>query len=124
MDQLEIKRGDIVLCDLTFAVGAEQKGLRPCLVVSNDIGNRFSPVVGICPITSKVKKMLPTHVNLNLKESSIALLEQCRFVDKGRVLHKLDAVVSTRDMTKVDEALMISFGLFNYIPEKQVAACV
>jgi mRNA interferase MazF len=110
------KRGDIYLVDLSGAVGSEQAGIRPCIIVSNDIGNRYSPLVHTVPITSKVKKEMPFHVKINnLREPSIALCEQVGRIDKMRLIEYI-GTVGEREMQKIDRALMVIYGLFNYIP--------
>lgn len=113
-----VRRGEIWFADMSLAVGSEQAGERPVLVLSNEQCNKFAPVVIVCSITSQVKKMLPTHVELNLKEQSIAMLEQLRTIDKARLLHKLcDIDIETQ--MKVEMALMISVGLYDYMPVKK-----
>ncbi len=113
---VNIRRGDIYYADLSPVVGSEQGGIRPVLIVQNDVGNRFSPTVIAAAITSqKDKARLPTHIQLNstgsgLARDSIVLLEQIRTIDKRRLkehMGRLDAV----SMSRVDEALQISFGL-------------
>lgn len=113
---MQIHRGDIYYADLSPVVGSEQGGVRPVLIVQNDIGNRFSPTVIAAAITSQhTKANLPTHITLNAVDSglardSIVLLEQVRTIDKHRLkerMGKLDA----DSMHLVDRALSISFGL-------------
>lgn len=113
---MQIHRGDIYYADLSPVVGSEQGGVRPVLIVQNDIGNRFSPTVIAAAITSQhTKANLPTHITLNAVDSglardSIVLLEQVRTIDKHRLkerMGKLDA----DSMHLVDQALSISFGL-------------
>lgn len=113
---MNIHRGDIYYADLSPVVGSEQGGVRPVLIVQNDVGNRFSPTVIAAAITSQqTKANLPTHITLNAVESglardSIVLLEQVRTIDKHRLkerMGKLDA----NAMSQVDHALSISFGL-------------
>ena len=88
---MTVKRGDIFYADLSPVVGSEQGGLRPVLVVQNDIGNKFSPTVIIAAITSQISKAkLPTHIELDartfgLKKDSVVLLEQIRTLDKMRL---------------------------------------
>jgi len=112
-----IKRGDIYYADLSPVVGSEQGGMRPVLIVQNDTGNKHSPTVIAAAITSQTgKAKLPTHISVSsdsvgLSRDSVILLEQIRTIDKSRLrerMGKLDA--ST--MTKVNNAIAVSFGLF------------
>jgi len=113
---LLIKRGEIYYADLSPVVGSEQGGVRPVLIVQNDIGNKFSPTVIAAAITSqKDKSALPTHievdaVNCGLAKDSVVLLEQVRTIDKRRLKEKMGSL-DTADMGKVDHALSVSFGL-------------
>lgn len=111
-----IKRGDIFYADLSPVVGSEQGGLRPVLIVQNDVGNKFSPTVIAAAITSQISKTkLPTHIgvyadNYGLAKDSVILLEQIRTLDKQRLKEKmghLDEAV----MERVNEAISVSFGL-------------
>ena len=113
---MEIIRGEIYYADLSPVVGSEQGGVRPVLVVQNDVGNKYSPTVIVAAITSQLTKAkLPTHIELekekyNLPKDSVVLLEQIRTLDKRRLKEKissLDFVV----MQKVDVAILVSFGL-------------
>ncbi len=111
-----VKRGDIFYADLSPVVGSEQGGVRPVLVVQNDIGNKYSPTVIVVAITSQINKAkLPTHLEISAKEfglakDSVVLLEQIRTVDKQRLKDKIGKC-SLRFMEKVDKALYISLGL-------------
>ncbi|MDI3508709.1 MAG: mRNA interferase MazF [Clostridiales bacterium] len=111
-----IKRGDLFYADLSPVIGSEQGGVRPVLVVQNDIGNKYSPTVIVAAITSQINKAkLPTHVEINasdygLPKDSVILLEQIRTIDKKRLREKI-GYLSAETMKKVDEALQISFGL-------------
>ena len=111
-----VKRGDIYYADLSPVVGSEQGGVRPVLIIQNDVGNRFSPTVIAAAITSqKSKANLPTHIMLQaektgLTRDSIVLLEQIRTLDKHRLKERMGRVDSG-NMHRVDEALSISFGL-------------
>lgn len=105
--------------DLSPVVGSEQGGVRPVLVIQNDIGNRFSPTVIVAAITAQIQKAkLPTHVEIDAKKygferDSVILLEQIRTIDKQRLTDKitqLDALM----MNRVDEALQISLGLIDF----------
>ncbi len=111
-----VRRGDIFYADLSPVVGSEQGGIRPVLIIQNDVGNRHSPTVICAAITSQINKAkLPTHIEINatnytLVKDSVVLLEQIRTVDKKRLREKichLDDMV----MNKVDRAILTSFGL-------------
>lgn len=109
----EIKRGDIYYAALDPVVGSEQGGTRPVLILQNDTGNKFSPTIIVAPITSRVKKKLPTHVSISitaLPKDSIILLEQIRTVDKQR-LSEYIACLSNAQMEKVEQAIDISLGM-------------
>ena len=112
----QVKRGDIYYADLSPVVGSEQGGLRPVLVVQNDIGNKYSPTIIVAAITSQLTKAkLPTHIELSSKiypiqKDSVILFEQLRTIDKRR----LKSFIGTLDkiaMRKVNEAIIISLGL-------------
>ncbi len=111
-----IRRGDIFYADLSPVIGSEQGGIRPVLIVQNNVGNRYSPTVIAAAITSKgTKAKLPTHIKLyadssGLSKDSVVLLEQIRTIDKTRLKEKMGSL-NSYDMYKVDEALSISFGL-------------
>ena len=113
---MTIKRGDIYYADLSPVVGSEQGGVRPVLIIQNDVGNRFSPTVIAAAITSqKDKTKLPTHIQLSSQEcglarDSVVLLEQVRTIDKRRLKERMGRVEETY-MERVDHALSISFGL-------------
>ena len=113
---MTVKRGDIYYADLSPVVGSEQGGVRPVLIVQNDVGNRFSPTVIAAAITSqRDKTSLPTHIevdarNCGLAKDSVVLLEQVRTIDKRRLREKM-GVLDGGDMGKVNEALSVSFGL-------------
>ena len=112
-----VKRGDIYYADLSPVIGSEQGGIRPVLVVQNDVGNKYSPTVIAAAITSQINKAkLPTHIevdarNYGLSKDSVILLEQVRTIDKKRLKEKIGRIDSNL-MDKVNEALSISFGLF------------
>ncbi len=105
--------------DLSPVVGSEQGGVRPVLVIQNDIGNRFSPTVIVAAITAQIQKAkLPTHVEIEAKEhgmerDSVVLLEQIRTIDKQRLTDKITHL-DEEMMRKVDEALLISVGLIDF----------
>jgi mRNA interferase MazF len=111
-----IKRGDIFYADLSPVIGSEQGGVRPVLVVQNDIGNKYSPTIIAAAITSQINKAkLPTHIEINaqdygLQKDSVILLEQIRTIDKKRLREKIGHL-DEELMEKVNEALSISFGL-------------
>lgn len=111
-----IKRGDIFYADLSPVVGSEQGGIRPVLIVQNDIGNKYSPTIIAAAITSQINKAkLPTHIEISAKEyglvkDSVILLEQIRTIDKKRLREKIGHL-DDELMEKVNEALNISFGL-------------
>lgn len=111
-----IKRGDIYYADLSPVVGSEQGGVRPVLIVQNDVGNKFSPTVIAAAITSqKYKTDLPTHIQVNANEcglakDSIVLLEQVRTIDKKRLKERMGNL-DDEDMNRINRALSVSFGL-------------
>lgn len=111
-----VHRGDIYYADLSPVVGSEQGGIRPVLIVQNDVGNRYSPTVIAAAITSqKDKTRLPTHIQLQavgsgLAKDSIVLLEQIRTLDKRRLKERMGRLDEV-SMNRVDQALQVSFGL-------------
>jgi len=109
-----IRRGDIFYADLSPVVGCEQGGIRPVLIIQNDIGNRYSPTVIAVAITSKPKKELPTHVEIGcmetLQKNSVVLLEQIRTIDRIRLLEYIGSLSELR-MISIDQALSLSLGL-------------
>ena len=113
---MTVKRGDIYYADLSPVVGSEQGGLRPVLIIQNDIGNRYSPTVIAAAITSQQDKAkLPTHIkvsadNCGLARDSIVLLEQVRTIDKQRLKERMGSL-DIGSMDRVDQALSVSFGL-------------
>ena len=114
MDQT-IKRGDIFYADLSPVVGSEQGGIRPILVLQNDVGNRYSPTIIAGAITSQLMKArLPTHVEVTsgsfgLPRDSVILLEQIRTLDKRRLKTKLGSL-DEQTMNRVNKAILISLG--------------
>jgi mRNA interferase MazF len=116
---LIVKRGDVYFADLSPVVGSEQGGVRPVLVIQNDIGNRFSPTVIVAAITAQIQKAkLPTHVEIDAKRygferDSVILLEQIRTIDKQRLTDKITHL-DEEMMDKVDDALQISLGLIEF----------
>lgn len=113
---MNIKRGDIFYADLSPVVGSEQGGIRPVLIVQNNVGNRFSPTVIAAAITSQqAKSKLPTHICLGtdhsgLMKDSVVLLEQIRTIDKRRLKEKMGCL-DDKSMNMVDQAISVSFGL-------------
>ncbi len=114
--RMSVRRGDIFYADLSPVVGSEQGGLRPVLIVQNDVGNKYSPTVIAAAITSKMSKThLPTHIDIyadkvGLQKDSVILLEQIRTIDKRRLKEKMGHLDDT-EMRAVDNAISISFGL-------------
>jgi len=113
---MTIKRGDIYYADLSPAVGSEQGGVRPVVIVQNDVGNRFSPTVIAAAITSqKNKSKLPTHIEIpssgsGLSKDSVILLEQIRTIDKKRLKEKMGGL-NENYIGELNHALSVSFGL-------------
>ena len=113
---MQVRRGDIYYADLSPVVGSEQGGIRPVLIIQNDVGNKHSPTVICAAITSRMNKAkLPTHVEIDasryqIVKNSVILLEQIRTIDKRR-LKEMVCHVDRELMEKVNEALMISFEL-------------
>ncbi len=111
-----VKRGDIYYADLSPVVGSEQGGIRPVLIIQNDIGNKYSPTVIATAITSQINKAkMPTHIELDaneygLSKNSVVLAEQIRTIDKQRLKEKIGHL-DEKLMNQVNEALEISFGL-------------
>ena len=116
VSKVQVKRGDIFYADLSPVIGSEQGGIRPVLVVQNDVGNKFSPTVICAAITSKINKAkLPTHVEIDAAEyelvkNSVILLEQIRTIDKRRLKEKI-CHLDDNLMTQVDKGIKISFAL-------------
>ena len=113
---MNIKRGEIYYADLSPVVGSEQGGIRPVLIIQNDIGNKYSPTVIAAAITSqKDKTKLPTHISVDandcgLAKDSVVLLDQVRTIDKQRLKEKMGSL-DGNSMNMVDKALTVSFGL-------------
>lgn len=111
-----VKRGDIFYADLSPVIGSEQGGIRPVLIVQNDVGNKYSPTVIAAAITSQINKAkMPTHIEINAEEyglnkDSVILLEQIRTIDKKRLREKTGRLDDAL-MEKVNSAIAISFGL-------------
>lgn len=113
---MNVRRGDIFYADLSPVIGSEQGGVRPVLIVQNDIGNKYSPTVIAAAITSQQQKaQIPTHISIGaeasgLAKDSVVLLEQVRTIDKRRLKEKMGSIDS-QSMLKVNEAISISFGI-------------
>lgn len=113
---MSVKRGDIYYADLSPVVGSEQGGLRPVLIIQNDVGNKYSPTVIAAAITSRLgKTRLPTHIDIyadqvGLAKDSVILLEQVRTLDKRRLKEKMGHLDEGL-MTEVNNAIAVSFGL-------------
>ena len=113
---MQIKRGEVFYADLSPVVGSEQGGIRPVLIVQNDVGNKYSPTIIAAAITSKTDTTgMPTHIGIKgekygLAKDSVVLLEQIRTLDKKRLREKTGCI-DIGDQEKVDQALNISFGL-------------
>ena len=111
-----VKRGELYFADLSPVIGSEQGGIRPVLIVQNDIGNKYSPTIIAAAITSKLNKAkLPTHIELSSKEyglekDSVVLLEQIRTIDKTRLREKIGELNEFK-MNQVNKAMMISLGV-------------
>jgi mRNA interferase MazF len=115
-DAVMVKRGELYYADLSPVVGSEQGGVRPVLVIQNDVGNKFSPTVIVAAITSQMNKTkLPTHLELNandygLSKNSVVLLEQLRTIDKKRLKERVGCLDNSF-MGRIDRALQVSLGL-------------
>ena len=115
---MNVKRGEIYYADLSPVVGSEQGGIRPVLIIQNDTGNRYSPTVIAAAITSRLDKTdLPTHIGVSggqaasgLSCNSVVLLEQVRTIDKRRLRERV-GMLSESEMSRVNAAISVSFGL-------------
>ena len=115
MNKRQIKRGDIYMIDLgKIHNGSIQDGYRPCVIIQNDIGNKYSPCVIVCPLTSRGKKPMPTHVNVGIEDGlyfeSKVLCEQIQTRCKSEI-HSFICHLSDEKMNEVNQALAISIGL-------------
>ena len=123
MLDLIVKKGDLFFADLSPVVGSEQGGVRPVLVVQNDVGNKYSPTIIVAAVTSQTgKAKLPTYVELKatqggLSKNSVVLLEQLRTIDKQRLKERIGSL-SDSQLPVVDEALGVSLGIAN-LPENR-----
>lgn len=122
MNKIEIKRGDIFYVDLPKNRKNIQSGIRPCVVVSNDKANTFAPVIHVIPLTTRIKRMLPTHVILNnkyLPETSVAMAEQELLVNKDQLLEKLGSC-SRDELMKINKAILVQNGLLSFVKELMI----
>ncbi len=112
-----VKRGDMFYADLSPVIGSEQGGVRPVLIIQNDIGNNHSPTVIAAAITSQTgKTKLPTHIEIEpeqsgLKAESVVLTEQIRTIDKSRLREKIGHIDDEKVISRINNALGVSFGL-------------
>lgn len=112
-----VRRGDMFYADLSPVVGSEQGGIRPVLIIQNDLGNKYSPTVIAAAITSQTNKTkLPTHIELGentsgLKSNSVVLTEQIRTIDKSRLKEKIGHINDNKIINELNNALGVSFGL-------------
>ena len=124
---MSVKRGDIYYADLSPVVGSEQGGMRPVLIIQNDVGNRYSPTVIAAAITSRMgKTRLPTHIDIyadkaGLAKDSVVLLEQIRTLDKRRLKEKMGHL-DDKMMNEVNSAIAVSFGLSDSASDRQTYA--
>ena len=113
---MSVKRGEIYYADLSPVIGSEQGGIRPVIIIQNDIGNKYSPTVIVAAITSQINKAkLPTHIELSaenygLQKDSVVLLEQIRTIDKSRLIEFI-GVLNESEMNRITEALRISIDV-------------
>ena len=114
---MNIRRGDMFYADLSPVVGSEQGGIRPVLIIQNDLGNKYSPTVIAAAITSQTQKTkLPTHIEISssicgLKNDSVVLAEQIRTIDKSRLKERIGHIDDEKIIDRVNNALGVSFGL-------------
>ena len=114
---MQIRRGDMFYADLSPVVGSEQGGIRPVLIIQNDLGNKYSPTVIAAAITSQTgKNKLPTHIEIDsnlcgLKSNSVVLTEQIRTIDKSRLKERIGHIDDENIINQVNNALGVSFGL-------------
>lgn len=110
-----VKRGDIYYADLSPVVGCEQGGIRPVIVIQNNIGNKHCPTVIVAAITSQHKKQMPTHIHLSVDEcrlssDSTIMLEQVRTIDKNRLKNFVSNITKEK-MEEINQAILVSLGL-------------
>ena len=112
-----VKRGEVFYADLGEGIGSEQSGIRPVVVIQNDMGNKYSPTVIAAAITSQTtKNKLPTHIDIDsktygLKSDSVVLTEQIRTIDKSRLKEKIGHIEDETTLSKINNAIGVSFGL-------------
>ena len=112
-----VKRGDMFYADLSPVIGSEQGGIRPVVIIQNDLGNKYSPTVIAAAITSQQNKTrLPTHIEIDsstcgLKNNSVVLTEQIRTIDKSRLKEKIGHINDVKTLNQINSALGVSFGL-------------
>lgn len=111
-----IHRGEIYLVDFCNQIGAEQNGIRPAVIVQNEIGNYHSPTTIVCPLTTKNKPMTTTHVELNPEDcgvykTSVVLCEQIRVVDKQRLLKRIGVITNSEKTNDINHKLMVAIGI-------------
>lgn len=111
-----IRRGDIYLVDLSANLGSEQGGLRPAVVVQNDVGNQYAPTTIICPLTTQKKSLSVTHVDLSpkdcgIRQESTVLCEQVRVIDKARIKKKLGEIQNKEKINAINQKILVSFGI-------------
>ena len=117
-----VKKGDLFFADLSPVIGSEQGGVRPVLVVQNDVGNKYSPTIIVAAVTSQTKTKLPTHVRLEatqggLSKDSVVLLEQLRTIDKQRLKERI-GTLSESQLPDVEKALSVSLGIANSVENR------
>lgn len=120
-----MKKGEIYFADLTPVIGSEQGGMRPVVIIQNDIGNKYSPTVIVAAITSKIQKAkMPTHVEISKKHGldrdSVILAEQVRTIDKSRLIQKKVGELNYKKMVELDNAILISLGIQVQINNKMI----
>lgn len=112
---ISVKRGDVYLVDLGHQDGSVQGGTRPVMVLQNDVGNKFSPTTLVCPLTSKKKKAMPTHITIpvstGLQKESVALCEQLRVIEKEKLTRLICQISDDSIISKVNRGIMVSLGL-------------
>lgn len=111
-----VHRGEIYLVDLRDNVGSEQGGVRPAVIVQNEVGNNNSPTTIVCPLTSKQKKKIPTHVDLSVRDCQIlvdstVLCEQVRVIDRARIKKKLGEIKNREKIEDINRKILVAFGL-------------
>ena len=111
-----VHKGDLLLVDFKKNEGSEQNGIRPAIVIQNNIGNTFSPTTVVCPLTTKKKGMDATHVTLQPEECgllkpSVILCEQIRVIDKSRICKKIGSIESQFVIKNIEKKIMVSFGI-------------